>query len=519
VQSDFYSYRYFASEGVLPGYSFPRLPLSAFIPGRRGRSGSDFGDFIQRPRFLAISEFGPRALVYHEGARYEINRVILPVREASDESGEPVLTSQAKQCIVCGYLHPVSAAANDDVCERCEASLPPPRTGLFRLQNVATRLRERISSDEEERQRQGFELITGVRFAERDGRPSYRSGTVTAADGSELATLSYGDTATIWRINLGYRRRAEGRPPGFVLDIDSGRWAREADEQAQGDDDPTGPRVQRVIPFVEDRRNCLLVEPTTHLDVETMASMQSALKHAIQRVFELEENELAVEPLPDVGDRRILLFYESAEGGAGVLRRLLDEPQAFSQVAREALVVCHYDPDTGLDHGGEIGGEGCEAACYECLLSYRNQIDHELLDRRLAVAALGPYLSSTVTAGTGPSPAHHDAALRDGAESTLEQEWIEVIIDKGLRRPDRDHPSLETDTVRCQPDFVYDGPHYLAVYVDGPHHDHADRAARDRDHTDALRNAGWRVVRFGYRDDWDEVFAQLRDVFGGKDET
>ena len=32
VQSDFYSYRYFASEGFLPGYNFPRLPLSAFIP-------------------------------------------------------------------------------------------------------------------------------------------------------------------------------------------------------------------------------------------------------------------------------------------------------------------------------------------------------------------------------------------------------------------------------------------------------------------------------------------------------
>ena len=34
-QSDFYTYRYFAAEGFLPGYSFPRLPLSAFIPGQR----------------------------------------------------------------------------------------------------------------------------------------------------------------------------------------------------------------------------------------------------------------------------------------------------------------------------------------------------------------------------------------------------------------------------------------------------------------------------------------------------
>ncbi|MGH3636726.1 MAG: helicase-related protein, partial [Mycobacterium sp.] len=30
--SDFYTYRYFASEGFLPGYSFPRLPLAAYIP-------------------------------------------------------------------------------------------------------------------------------------------------------------------------------------------------------------------------------------------------------------------------------------------------------------------------------------------------------------------------------------------------------------------------------------------------------------------------------------------------------
>lgn len=30
TQSDFYSYRYFASEGFLPDYSFPRLPLLAY---------------------------------------------------------------------------------------------------------------------------------------------------------------------------------------------------------------------------------------------------------------------------------------------------------------------------------------------------------------------------------------------------------------------------------------------------------------------------------------------------------
>jgi hypothetical protein len=57
-QTDFYSYRYFASEGFLPGYSFPRLPLAAYIPGLTGRRE---GDYIQRPRFIGIAEFGPGA--------------------------------------------------------------------------------------------------------------------------------------------------------------------------------------------------------------------------------------------------------------------------------------------------------------------------------------------------------------------------------------------------------------------------------------------------------------------------
>ena len=80
----------------MPGYNFPRLPLSAYIPGRRTKQRDEY---LSRPRFLAISEFGPRAIVYHEGSRYLINRVILPVGE-----DEHLPTHRAKQCQNCGYL-------------------------------------------------------------------------------------------------------------------------------------------------------------------------------------------------------------------------------------------------------------------------------------------------------------------------------------------------------------------------------------------------------------------------------
>ncbi|MEA3266927.1 MAG: helicase-related protein, partial [Candidatus Fermentibacteria bacterium] len=112
--SDFYSYRYFASEGFLPGYNFPRLPLNAYIPGRRRNEG----EYLSRSRFLAISEFGPRSMIYHEGAKYEIDRVIFQV------DGTEITTGEIKICEECGYLHEVKDNPTQDLCESCGAQLP-----------------------------------------------------------------------------------------------------------------------------------------------------------------------------------------------------------------------------------------------------------------------------------------------------------------------------------------------------------------------------------------------------------
>lgn len=63
---EFYPYRYFASEGFLPGFNFPRLPVRSFIPA------GDKGEFISRPRIVAIRELAPRNIVYYEGSKFQI---------------------------------------------------------------------------------------------------------------------------------------------------------------------------------------------------------------------------------------------------------------------------------------------------------------------------------------------------------------------------------------------------------------------------------------------------------------
>ena len=63
------------------------------------------------------------------------------------------------------------------------------------------------------------------------------------------------------------------------------------------------------------------------------------------------------------------------------------------------------------------------------------------------------------------------------------------------------------------PDFVYDEA-CAAVYVDGPHHDYPDRAARDRDQEQAMLMLGYRTLRFHHQDDWENIIAQHPEVFG-----
>lgn len=505
VQSDFYSYRYFASEGFLPGYNFPRLPLSAYIPGRRTKQRDEF---LSRPRFLAISEFGPRSIIYHEGSKYVINKVIMPMENESLE------TQGAKICHHCGYLHPITGAAGADVCDRCNESLPAPLDKLFRLQNVSTRRRERINSDEEERMRLGFELRTGIRFAEQNGRTSYRIAAIHHA-GKAIGRLMYGDTATIWRINLGWRRRADKNQFGFALDVERGFWENNALLQKENEDEAFSNRVERVIPFVEDHRNCLVFEPVQELSQEMMASLQAALKIAIQVVFQLEDNELAAEPLPDEDTRNSILFYESAEGGAGVLRRLVYDAAAFPRVAQEALDICHFDPVSGEDRRRAPGDtEDCEAACYSCLMHYGNQRDHELLDRQKIRDLLLQFSHS----GVEVSPVEisreaHLEYLLEQCASELEKEWLRLLEKHKCRLPSQAQFLIEACGTR--PDFYYRDAK-VAIYVDGPHHDFPERQGRDKAQTDCLEDHGYIVIRFGAREDWEKKLRQFPNIFGIK---
>ncbi|MCX7864495.1 MAG: DUF1998 domain-containing protein, partial [Novosphingobium sp.] len=158
-------------------------------------------------------------------------------------------------------------------------------------------------------------------------------------------------------------------------------WLKNPAQGEDEGDDPRGARRQSIVPVVEDTKNALLLkfDPVLDLDQRQMATLQQALVRAIETEHVLEAGELLGEPLPTQDQRKAILFYEAAEGGAGVLKRLMDGPQRWRKLAEVALDLMHYCfSDEGLQHQEDA----CVAGCYRCILSYYNQPDHALIDRR-----------------------------------------------------------------------------------------------------------------------------------------
>ena len=208
-----------------------------------------------------------------------------------------------------------------------------------------------------------------------------------------MLTLAYGDSATVRVTNVGRRRRQNPDIHGYMIDVTTGRWLKENEPEDQavpeeeGLEAPGGvKRKQRVIPYVEDRRNILVTRLSAAVELETAITAAIALERGIEAAFQLEDSELSSEGLPDPDHRGRALFVESAEGGAGALRRLVDDPGALSRAARTALQIMHFDPDSGADLSADepsAGRERCVRACYDCLLSYGNQRVHDMINRHL----------------------------------------------------------------------------------------------------------------------------------------
>jgi Lhr-like helicase len=486
-ESDFYPYRYLASEGFLPGYNFPALPIRAWVP--RGD-----GEFIPRARFLALREFAPGNYLYHEGARWEIYGFQSP------PGGLEARRRKTRLCYTCGAF----CDPHLDLCPVCHTRFNADNSltaELLDMPNVKTRRYDRITSDEEERRRRGYHIETFYQFAP-SSKEEAQGARIQQADAASFQ-LVYAPSATLLRVNHGWRSQ---NVKGFRVDLDSGEIVNDS---TQASPHNARHRVQVVRLSVQDTQNMLLLRPThpeRFKDRNFETTLRVALQRGIEQAYQLEEDELAAE---SVGrdEYRAILFYETSEGGSGVLRRLIEEPNALAEVARSALERLHYD-----QQGKDLKPD-CIAACYECLLSYSNQLETFYLDRRLVRETLLELTQTSVLPHiSGRTYFEHLDRLRSLTDprSELERRFLDILAKHKYRLPDDAQMAISDPC--CVPDFFYK-PN-ICVFCDGSVHDEPAQRMEDERIRRELMERGYRVIAIRYDRDLEEQIRSYPEVFG-----
>lgn len=499
-ESEFYPYRYLASEGFLPGYNFTKLPLRAMLQYR-----DDNTEYISRPKSFAITEFSPQNIIYNNGSKFRVSRMIL--------SSEPINHRF--------FYNPNTGVIykdRDNAVHHTDTITGQALDGTARLisglcyeaMDMIASETEKITCREEERNRKYY--ITRSFFSADD--PAAIRKCELISGNQHLANISH---IPACRITYFLESNNDEHGNGFALDTKTGDWVSgerleriiaEADQHPEEAD-----RIKFVKLFTETTANAIYIQPLAALFLTDEGGVRTflyAFKQAIEDVFQIESSELGADVMGETGVPNIFI-YENAQGSLGVLSRIVDDPKSYHAVVKRAYEIC-YGTDAALSQE-EIAG--LSPADYTNLLNYYNQPYHQIIDIRKIYGALRIMMDATVEVRSAGQTLSYDElydkleAERDHNSST-EYEFLKYLHDHRLRLPDKAQPMFP-DEYFVQPDFQYGDR--IVVFCDGTPHDRPEVIEDDRNKRAVLANAGYVVLAWHYATPLQEFIAEHPDIF------
>ena len=494
--SEFYVFRYLAAEGFLPGYNFTRLPIRTFV----GFKSNDQGEYISRPRAVALKEFGPMNIIYHNGSKYRINRMNVLDTESvqrkikiSSDTGYAFLDDEAENANVDPItLTPLKLGENAEF-----------RTTFLELSESEGIPLERISCIEEERNSAGYDIEEFFRYPQ--GIASTKNAMIQKG-GVNLMNLIYGQSSELIKINWGNKR---SKHDSFAIDKRNGKWLTQRDLENKD----TAESKRDVLLFVRNNADTLYLQPLSNLNLEPeqIISLSYAMKRGLERLFQVEENEVGVRILGSLESPNVLI-YEDSEGSLGILSQLIQEPKMMKELFEEAYKCMHFDPVTREE---TPLGLTLPKASYQDLLSYYNQRDHDLLDRRSIKEVLETLMDcdySPSHSGTSYDDQYQQLLADYDKSSDLEKRLLDHLYKNKLNLPDKAQQNVQDYYISA--DFVYDaadGP--VLVFCDGSVHDDEDQKKEDNHKRDLLRSGGYDIIVWHYTEKVEDLVLRRKDVF------
>jgi hypothetical protein len=203
-KKEFYSYRYLSSRGFLPNYGFPSSNVTL--------SFYNLSDEFTRNEAIALSEFGPGNIVYYRGDSYRVT-FAKPKREKRKPIREKLVVCENCSAAILG-----ERATSMSACTRCGTQLSYPKDAI-RIPDMLAIKVNRITSDEEERTRLGYDLSTHYDM----GDTSYNY-IILGNDGTSLE-IKYEHNGRLVYLNKGTKKNEEeGQESGFTLCSACDKW-------------------------------------------------------------------------------------------------------------------------------------------------------------------------------------------------------------------------------------------------------------------------------------------------------
>lgn len=491
--SEFYPYRYLASEGFFPGYNFTRLPLRAYVA-----EAQDDGEFISRPRFLALREFGPGNVIYHNSNKYRVNQLIINDAESKLE--------KIKVSTASGYAL-VNEEYSKEVCPFTNVSLKTTEdvtlyNDLIPMSDMRTHEIDKINCEEEDRVSMGYDIKTF--FTVKGNHDKVVTSLINHGE-DLLLKLRYIPATTLIKINENWRARKN--EPGFLLDMKYGFWKKEKDLDKENND------IKRVRLFTEDTADALYIHPMKALGFDdqrfeaSIVTLMYAIKRGIENVFQVEPNEIGVE-LMGTSDWPNMMIYEASEGSLGVLSQLATDEDKFKEVLREAYSICHFKDGEDLDPEHK-------PATYQDLLSYYNQRYHQEIDRHLIKEQLEKLANCSMEVlGRSRFNSYKEQyeyiKKNIDPNSVSEVKFLDYLYKNGFKLPDE--AQFNVPQVYVKPDFYYIDTK-TCVFCDGTPHDEDKIKEHDREIRNTLMNKGYDVFVYYYKDSLEEIIKSRPDIF------
>ena len=195
----------------MPGYNFTRLPLRIFLP-----TGDCTGEFISRPRAIALREFGPQNIIYHNGRKYRVSQLV--VQDAESSLTEAKISKQGRLLPGGGPEGP----GNLPLLPASTWATTPTRNTCHHLLEMAESRAER-STAFPARRKSGSRAATRSALTSRWMAASWSGSAKAMVRSSENALLNLRYIPAARLVHVNYKWRTQ-EMKGFPIGLISGDW-------------------------------------------------------------------------------------------------------------------------------------------------------------------------------------------------------------------------------------------------------------------------------------------------------